>query len=432
MRVKLARVEAVLQQLRSQRAVLQARLKTARAREGVSGGSVPSHTLRELQSHPMAFAVPAALFGIAGLVIWLRFGGTPDEASFLAVPENLHNRIAEAKSLAAEISPVAANNSLERRFSLSGDGKLAVVAQHRRSASVTAPSTTGQPVEPALTIWDLQSGRQIGELQSGLSATDVVMSRDGSLVAGIGRNIQTGKSAVCIWEVSTGHSRTVIESADFSEASRIGISPDGRSAYVTLGNPLLDTLGFIDCASGGLEKLHFSDVVQTAACAAFSPTRNIGVFAVEAFPEFGGPSLHVYDLTARRLTHSIRPASGRRADALAFSGEGELLAVTTNGKIQIFETNLWSETKILQGAEIPSHRIAVSSDGRYVAQARPGSIELWKPQTEVVTRLTPQSESLDIQFGDNDTLVVVSPSDRFTFFDSSTGQEILGLVRDER
>lgn len=432
MRVKLARVDAVLQQLRGQRAVLQARLKTARARTAFSGTITPLKRLRELQRHPAALAIPATLLGIAAVIAWFRFGGSQEEASLFAIPEISQNQIVDAGSQTVQSASRLASDSVERRFSPSGDGKLAVVVQHRGFNRFSTPSTTGNASEPAPTIWDLQSGRQIGELRSPFSATNVVMARDVSVVVGIGANTQTGKSGICVWEVATGIPSAVIESVDITEKSRVGLSPDGRTAYVTLGNPLPNSLGFIDGRTGELQQLPFASVVRAATGAAFSPTRNIGIFAVETLLEFGGPSLHVYDLAERRLIHSILPASGRSPNALAFSGDGKLLAVTTNGSIQILETETWSETKILQGAEQASYRLAVSSNGRYVAQARSKSVELWNIQSEVVTKLSNQSESLDIQFGDNDTLVVVSPIDRFSFFDSSTGQETLGLVRDER
>ncbi len=432
MRIGLARVEATLQRLCAQRDLLNARLLAARARGHLLGARPKRRTrflvLPSLQQAGL-LGVLATIFVVVVYLRWPEFSGSiPAANTRTGATSSLIRQSASAPGSGAGNR----SSNVERRLAISRDGVLAVVAQHLARTDRLTAAAVDSTGDIELTAWDLTSGVQSVSFADPHDSQDLALSADRSLLLSSGQNHMTGAGEIRLWNVATGELRHRIDATTPTAGMGVGFAPDLSRAYALLGSPEVRELGIVDCRSGQLTQFPLSKIVATATAFAVSPSADVGAVAITQTGSYGPPAIHIYDLKHQRLVNSLQLSGTGRTQSLAFSGDGRLLAASSSGNIYLIDTKTWTETAALEGHGQLYDRVALSDDGRFVAQSRSGSVQLWNIGSRSVVPLIPGTTRLDIAFSPGETLIVTSAATRFSFFDATSGKELLGLKRASR
>ncbi|HET7929544.1 MAG TPA: WD40 repeat domain-containing protein, partial [Actinomycetota bacterium] len=261
----------------------------------------------------------------------------------------------------------------------------------------------------AVTIWDLQTGRELrtlGPARDYFRFTSYDVSPDGSSVALGGRSTPTdfgGASAVRAWATSTGDERWRV--GQFADINEVAFSPDGEHLATADWQgitKIVDRSGRVVRVLGGpgpyadfnSSDVAFSSDGRLVATAEFS---NLGRERVRVWDwarrdvvltiEAKGPSPQVeFDPTNPRLVLSgpaglaevwdvdsgerlaVLPGPPGGVEDLAFSPDGSRIATAgVDGEVRLFDADTGAPQLSLRGAGCAVGGVAFSPDGAKLA-----------------------------------------------------------------
>jgi WD40 repeat protein len=168
-------------------------------------------------------------------------------------------------------------------------------------------------------------------------------------------------------DVASGKVTREVSAAPADEWASAVISPDGRSAAITDGTPIIRLWdigsGKIDCLTGG---------TRGAAAAAFSPDGQTLIS--------GGLAgfIDIWDVPRRQAVASI-PAHSARVVSVAISPDGTLAASgSTDNTIKLWNLKAKRWLATLKGHKRPVWVLAFSPDGQTLASGSGDhSVRLW-------------------------------------------------------
>jgi len=250
--------------------------------------------------------------------------------------------------------------------------------RHGGIVSAVALSPDGKTLVSAgddrlIRLWDPATGKALGTLEGHIGAVHcLALSPDGKTLVSGGAD-----KLICLWDMSaagrpgtkptqaTGHADTVVS---------LAFSPDGK----TLVSGGLDSTARAWDPATGKQLLAFDNDKGRVRYVVFSPDGKT-VAGVCASDDYFKATVQFWDAATGKHLRQLGPDSKgpvHRISQIAFSPDGDTLAVAGDDKLQLFEVSSGEELhkgkKWLGGA----YCVAFSPDGKTVAYGSTGQLKL--------------------------------------------------------
>jgi WD40 repeat protein len=233
-----------------------------------------------------------------------------------------------------------------------------------------------------LTVWDLESGKERHTLKGPSSSIlGVAFSPDGKYVLSGSGGGTKGFGELWVWDAATGKPvRSVL--ADRDQVFSFSVSPDSRRV-ATMGYDRIVRVWDIET---GKELLAFAghkkETPGDSMAVAFSPDGRLiasGISGREGM-------LRLWDARTGKEVHAIK-AHGLGVRALAFSPKGDLLATGGHGSNTLVRDDTVKLWDVKTGKMVSSntryptesvHTLAFSADGEWLAVGAYTKVTVWE------------------------------------------------------
>jgi WD40 repeat protein len=254
----------------------------------------------------------------------------------------------------------------------------------------------------------------------------VACSPDGRLVAtGTGGPFSAGRGGpnVELWDRETGHRRLTLRGTEHRIWS-LAFSPDGTKLAVGGTNPQLEVR---DANTGKVLWAKHEPQLPQAMSVAFSPDgRSLAV----GFGVYSGAGVHpakIYEVATGQETDTLPGPKGGVND-LAYHRDGRRLAVAGSGVVEVWDVRAHRKVHELRGHTHWVYGVAFSPDGKWLATGGwDRTIKLWDAATGVerLTILGHEGFVLDLAFSpDGHSLVSTSEDRSVRLWEVPTGRRI--------
>jgi WD40 repeat protein len=244
----------------------------------------------------------------------------------------------------------------------------------------TLAALTGTRDAPLVSVWEVATGKQVGQLQLGKSVIGLLaLSHDGGILVG------TEGGVVHVWDVRAGkESRRIETGRPFM--TTLAVAPDGKTLVTAALDRPAAFLSFWETLSG--RKLHEWQAHQGEVSAlAFSPDgKRLASASVE-----GENKLRVWTVPTGQRQLEV----AGEFHSLHFSPCGKVLAGLTNGSVVLWEADSGKEMRRIPKGSIGL--VAFSHDGKALAVSDGYAISLWDRVTG--KRLDPSLDGHDDYVG---------------------------------
>jgi len=261
---------------------------------------------------------------------------------------------------APEVAVPSTASQLALRLEMGDDKKVESVAFSPDGSLVAA----GLFLEARL--WRVADGDLVRSIDKGHTAEDLAFTPDGALLAA---GLTSG--GVQVSRVADG---TEVQRVHRGFNNRVAFSPDGR--LLATGNR--DGLVWLWRAEDGEQLAELAAPIdEWIAALAFAPDGE-----TVAAGHWDG-TVHLWRAADGSLLHTLAPETDYcRADGLAFSPDGRLLAVAGARSEREHVVKVWtvSNGRLDKDLELPREAkdVAFSPDGRWLAAGSAAGITLWE------------------------------------------------------
>jgi len=213
--------------------------------------------------------------------------------------------------------------------------------------------------DEGVTLWDSTGWGEVRTLAGSKNTHSIAFRSDGKILA-----TGTG-STVKLWDVASGEELRTLPGRR-NDVQVVAFSPDGKTLASGSGEiVLLDALA-------GTELLTIeSNVVRSLA---FSPD---GKFLASAATN--DPVVRLWDLATGRQV-GFFPDHSLQVSSLAFSSDGQILAVGAGLEVKLWDVASGQELRSLGGYSQPVNSIAFSPDGSRLATGGDETAWVWAVQ----------------------------------------------------
>jgi WD40 repeat protein/serine/threonine protein kinase len=222
-------------------------------------------------------------------------------------------------------------------------------------------------------VWDAQNGQELLSIKSANDTVSMAYSPDGKRLAGTSKNYQT----VTVWDAQTGQELLTLKGHTGNVASVV-FSPDGKR----LASASSDKTVKVWDGQTGQEPLAFK---ERHGLVAFSPDGKR--FAIDAKDR----TVQVWDAHARKEVFTLKGHTAPIVSVI-FSPDGRRLASAGGGAVQLEpvpgEVKMWDaqtgkELFTLKDLSRGSRNVAFSPDGKHLVSAGSGAPLLGENSSEV-------------------------------------------------
>jgi WD40 repeat protein len=214
-------------------------------------------------------------------------------------------------------------------------------------------------VDGSLRVWDMESGKQIGEdwRDQGATMNTIALSPDGKKVLS-----GSGDGTVRLWKIDTakviakwtGHTADVRSLCWNVDGRRVvcGANDGIRVWDAETGETILGPLEF-----GGVNAVVYSPDETMIAAGGSNDSEDIG-------------SIKIWNANTGKLVINLEPTREVPVHCLAWPGDGKtLISGSSDCEIRIWSTTTWQQITVLTGHTAPVYDIAISPNGRILASA---------------------------------------------------------------
>jgi WD40 repeat protein len=269
---------------------------------------------------------------------------------------------------------------------------------HKGAVNALAFSPDGKTIasggfDAFLRLWDVASGKKLGELNLSNAVTALAFSGDGAKLAAL-----TSSKLYLVGAASM----QVTGSVEDTGGNSLSFSPDGNSLYVSKFN---QTVQVVEVQTGNLG-LQIPDPAEAAvptlsialdgsitATYNYTAPQNVNTFALSPdgarLLTYTGPvgeagdasnppaGLAFWEPETGKYLGTVSPARFSTR-VVRFSADGSLLATSNNAEIWIWSTDTWQVIEKLSGHIGPVIDMAFTPDGRNLVSAgSDGTVRLW-------------------------------------------------------
>ena len=227
---------------------------------------------------------------------------------------------------------------------------------------------------PVVRIWDVDTGRAVGEPLPHKNGASTVAFSPGGRALAVG-----GYSGVRLWDLPTGQA-AVPPLRHQADVSSLAFSPDGTALAV--GSTSNDAVQLWDPTSGEpFTALRSEPPIDEATSVAFSPD---GTLVAVGGASRGTGSVRLFDPVSADSVGEPLAGHSARVEVVAFSPDGTLLASGgSEGSVRLWNPRTRQPaTPPLDGHTGRVSSLAFSPDNRLLASASDdGTARLWDPHT---------------------------------------------------
>ncbi|HLJ12501.1 MAG TPA: protein kinase [Planctomycetaceae bacterium] len=378
-RLKLAQVRARVQQLRTQRDILQARLQAAGAKVRIEAG----YTRRKRRVVALVAGVAvAAAFVAIGVFVSTRAPEQRLSRGEQLADEEGDSITAQAPVPRGAIGDDEVSESLKvrpriplRQF-IGHEKGVTSVAFHPTEKLMASGGADG-----TIRLWRSDTGEQLKALednagQRNSSVSDLAFSPDGRYLASAGGMSGIQKSDIRIWDIRGGTDPTILP-GDIGFAESIAFSHDGRTLAAVHWQDSEHQLSIWNLLDeSGIKAVEFDDFAP--AVVACSPVAEVLACGGE------GGRLQLWDLARSQPQKALKGCSDD-IRSVKFSHDGwRIAAADKSGQVVVWDSQSGNVLLRLVVTEREANVLMFSPDDRYLAVAGGWTVHLWDTKLDRV------------------------------------------------
>ena len=237
-------------------------------------------------------------------------------------------------------------------------------------------------------LFDLESGTKselkLAKKNDQWSVTRLAFSKDGSRLAIYAASRNKGINdevwVVGVLSSQTVHRRQMQVQGVMGHIGGIQLSPDGRLLYLEDGLKENRRIRCIDLATDQeLWQTELQSYTRGISSLALSP--NGQRLASASF--YRNPTIYIWDAVTGESIGSLEGHT-QWVCKLVFTADGqELVSAATDQTIRFWNTEDWTETKVLRGHHDEVHAVAISDPTKLVASAsKDGELKIWPLESD--------------------------------------------------
>jgi WD40 repeat protein len=282
--------------------------------------------------------------------------------------------------------------------------------------------------------WRTSTGELLHRFEFPMDRVSVTVSSDGKTLAASGIDTRSGRSCVLLWDLDSGKEAGELTGIGIAEG--MAFAPDGKTITAAGAD---QTLRLWDCKSGA-ELRRFEGAKDIWWTLAFSPDGKILASA-----SLRRQAVHLWNTATGRELRGLGDGPGLRS-TVVFSPDGKTVATASSGEknkaVRLWDVATGKEVRQFQ-SELGSYSLAFSPDGKILAAG--GHPEPGKPSTTSPIHLWDVSTGREIHrlpghvftvtslafSADGKRLVSGSSSSVMKIWDVATGKEAVPLAEHE-